>query len=81
MLKTRIQRVEQEVPEKLICDCCKREVDYTEQNILSLQEFTKIKYTAGYSCDVNFDDDSVYEADICSSCLYNTLGKYLRKVI
>lgn len=81
MTKTKTQRVEQEVPEKLICDCCGKEVEYTEDNILLLQEFTKIRYTAGYYCDENFEDESVYEADICSACLHKTLGKYLRKVI
>jgi hypothetical protein len=63
---------EQEVPIAYICDICKKE--FTDR--MNTQEFTHIRFTAGYNSA--FSDSVDYECDICSKCLKEKLGEWIR---
>ncbi len=54
------------------CDCCKKE--FTD--ILDTQEFLHIDDIGGY-CSAIGDEDH-YVCDLCSCCVKQLLGKYLR---
>ena len=56
----------------ITCDVCKGGYD----DILDLQEFHRISGIGGYCSAIG--DCVQYECDICSKCLNQLLGKYLR---
>lgn len=53
----------------ITCDCCRRE--YSDS-----QEFLHIDDVGGYNSAIG--DDVHYQCDLCSFCVKNILGKYLR---
>ena len=58
---------------KKICDICKRE---SHPGDFEWQEFSSIKYTAGYNSV--FGDGTIIEIDICQHCLKDKLDEYIR---
>jgi len=74
MIKYRKENIERQIPEKVICDICKKEYDYKE-DIMETQEFLHINFEAGYGSV--FGDTNIVKADICQHCLKEKLGGYL----
>lgn len=65
-----------EIPEKLICDVCKKEFEYDDyQNI---QEFVHLHFFGGYGSV--FGDGDEFELDICQHCLKEKLGEFIRNI-
>lgn len=65
--------------DKVICDCCKKEYDFSDiysKDSFQIQEFHHIAFVAGY--ESVFGDGSKVECDLCQNCLKKLLGKYLR---
>jgi len=73
MIKTKINHVQTQVVESVICDCCHKE--YTD--VMDIQEFLHIDEVGGYYSMIG--DDVHYQCDLCSECTKNLLGKYIRK--
>jgi protein-arginine kinase activator protein McsA len=62
------------VPELIICDVCKKQIEHNDY--IETQEMTTIHFTGGYGSV--FGDGAEIELDICQSCLKEKLGEYLR---
>ena len=56
----------------MTCDCCKK--DFFD--VLDTQEFLHIDAIGGYNSVIG--DETHYQCDLCSHCLKQLLGKYLR---
>lgn len=62
--------------EKIICDVCKKEFLYNNENIMEIQEFHHINFRGGF--ESVFGDDVEVRLDICQHCLKEKLGQYMR---
>ncbi len=58
------------------CNKCKKK--YTPDDIIEWQEFLIIRRTGGYSSV--FGDGCVYRIDLCQSCMFNLLSKYVEYI-
>jgi len=72
MIKYEIQKFEEKVPHKIICDVCGKEIEMTIEE----QEVLYINFIGGYGSV--FGDGSEVKAEICQDCVKKLLGKYLR---
>ena len=54
-----------EVPDKVICDICKKEFD-AKKDIMEVQEFIYVRNIGGYN-SIFGDDEEIYY-DICQHC-------------
>ena len=73
MIKFRIEKVDQKVPEKIVCDVCKKEYD-CQKDFMEAQEFHHIRFTGGYGSV--FGDMSTVRVDICQHCLLEMIKDY-----
>lgn len=74
MIKYRTEKVETRILDKIICDVCKKEYDYTK-DFLETQEFQCININGGYGSV--FGDGVQKKADVCQHCIQKLLGEYL----
>jgi|LSQX01.3.fsa_nt_gb hypothetical protein len=58
--------------QKIICDCCKKE--YDQQNFFEIEEFISIDKFGGYGSV--FEDGTRIKLDLCQYCFKELLGKY-----
>ncbi len=70
MLKTKIEKREHEIIEKLICDKCGKEI--TPEDIMEWQESYSIVFTGGYGSV--FGDGVTVTCDLCQDCLKDLIG-------
>ena len=56
----------------IMCDCCRK----TFSNVMDTQEFTCIDAVGGYNSAIG--DGARYRCDLCSDCVKELLGQYLR---
>jgi hypothetical protein len=80
MIEYRKEKIEQEVPSKVICDKCGREATplggHRGEDGYEFQEFLFIRFRGGYGSV--FGDGNDVECDICQHCLKELLGDYMR---
>jgi len=57
----------------ITCDCCRK----TFSDVLDKQEFTHVNDIGGYNSAIG--DGVCYQCDLCSNCVNDLLGKYLRR--
>jgi len=72
MRNTIVEMVEKKKEVSITCDECKT----TYEDIIEMQEFLHISYTAGYG--TVFEDMAHIEADICQHCIKAKFGDILR---
>lgn len=80
MIKYRIEKVEQKIPESITCDVCKKEYNCKKgergnDDIMEVQEFNHISFQGGFNSV--FGDGVGMKIDICQHCFKDLLGKYL----
>lgn len=73
MINKKTIKVEVDMEESIECDVCGLSADSQD---CEYQEFTKIKFGAGYGSI--FGDGNIVEIDICQNCLKKTFGDKLR---
>jgi hypothetical protein len=74
MIKYKKEMIEEDVPEIIICDVCKKEYDF-EEDWEEIQEFHHIHFEGGFGSV--FGDGVRMKIDICQHCIKNLLGEYL----
>jgi hypothetical protein len=72
MIEYEKQTFEENIPTKIVCDVCKKEVEI----FIDSQEVLYINFTGGYGSV--FGDGNQVQGEICQDCVRKLLGKYLR---
>ena len=70
MIIYKTEWVEEEIPDKFICDRCKKEV----VDDMELQETYSISFMGGYASV--FGDESEVSCDLCQQCLKELIGDF-----
>ena len=78
MITYKKQTIEQEIPDKLVCDKCKKEFDCDNESgdYIEIQEFHHINFIAGYGSV--FGDGWKIRMDICQRCLYEMIKDFVK---
>lgn len=80
--REKIVKKKEQVPVSLVCDICKKEYFYSNENEnhfeddYEIQEFLHVRFTGGYGSV--FGDGNVVACDICQNCLQKLIGKHIR---